>query len=169
MNKKIRNRGVSAVIGTVLMIALVILIIGVVWVSINSLIGEQIEGSEACFGNFGKVELDKRYTCHNSSSNEFQFSISVGDIVVDSMLVSVSSESGTKSFEISNTAMNNVRMYSQATYGGVVTVPGENSGFTYVTNITGIGIGTPDSVSVAPIINENQCSVSDTVLEINIC
>ena len=162
------KRGISTVIGTVIMITLVLVVVGVVWVSINNLVTKQIKSTESCFGNYGKVTLDKRYTCYNSSSNETQFSINVGDIIVDSVLVSISSQSGTKSLKISNTTMSNVRMYN-GVYGGLVEAPGENSGFTYVVNTNGLGIGVPDSISIAPIMNENQCEVSDSLSNIGNC
>lgn len=169
LNKRQKNnKGISTVIGTVMMITLVLVIVGVVWVSINNLVGEQIKATESCFGNFGKVILDKRYTCYNSSSNELQFSINIGNIVVDSVLVSISSQSGTKSVGISNTTISNIKMYN-GVYGGLVEIPGKNAGFTYVADINGLGIGIPDSISIAPIINENQCEISDSLFDINVC
>jgi len=162
------KRGISGVIATVIMIALVLAVVGVVWISVSTLVNEQVKDSEACFGNFGKVTLDKKYTCYNATRNEFQFSINVGDITVDSVLSSVSSASGTKSFDIENTTINNVRTYS-GSYGGIVQAPGKNSGFTYVVNLTGLGIGKPDSISIAPIINGNQCEISDSLSNIGNC
>ena len=164
----LKKRGISTVIATVIMITLVLVIIGVVWVSINNLVSKEIQTAESCFGNFGKVTLDKRYTCLNSSSNELQFSISIGDITIDSVLVSISSQSGSKSLEISNTNMSNVKMYN-GVYGQLVEIPEKNSGFTYVVDINAFGIGSPDSVSIAPIISENQCGVSDSLLDISKC
>ena len=169
MNKiGLNKRGISTVIATVIMITLVLVIIGVVWVSINNLVSKEIKTTESCFGNFGKVTLDKRYTCLNSSSNELQFSINIRDVTIDSVLVSISSQSGTKSLEISNINMSNIKMYN-GTYGELVEIPGKNAGFTYVVDINGLGIGSPDSISIAPIISENQCGVSDSLLEIDKC
>jgi len=166
--KSLNKKGVSAIIATILMITLVLIIIGVIWVSINNLISKEIKTTESCFGNFGKVTLDKRYTCLNSSSNELQFSINIGDITVDRVLVSISSISESKSLEISNTTMNNVKMYNGA-YGGLIEVPEKNAGSTYVVDIDGLGISTPDSISIAPIISETQCGVSDSLFEISKC
>ena len=169
MNKKdLNKKGISTVIATVLMIAIVIVIVGIVWISISGLIGQQIESSESCFGNFGKVTLDKRYTCYNPSSNELQFSINVGDIVLDSVLVSVSSQSGAKSFEIENTTISDVKRYG-GVYGEIIEIPEKNAGVTYVVNVSGLGITNPDSISIAPIINKNQCEVSDSLSNIGVC
>lgn len=166
---KLKNReGVSTIIATMILILIVITVAGVVWVSVNNLIDKQVRSSESCFGNFGKITLDKRYTCYNSSLNEFQFSINVGDINIDSLLVSISSRSGTKSFKILNNTINNVKTYNEV-YGGIIKVPEKNAGLTYVVNITGLGIGSPDSISIAPIINANQCEVSDSLSKIDNC
>ena len=163
-----KRRGISTVIGTVIMIALVIVIVGIVWVSINTLVNSQIQSSESCFGNFGKVQIEKRYTCYNQSSNEFQFSVSVGDIKVDSVLVSLASSSGTKSINIGNSTVSNVRMFN-GNYGETVVAPEKNAGYTYVVNVTGFGIGIPDSVSIAPVINDNQCEISDSLNDVGVC
>lgn len=162
------NKGISGIIATVIMIAIVIGVVGVVWVSINNLISEKIKSTESCYGNFGKVTLEKRYSCYNSTSNEFQFSIKIRDIVVDSVLISISSPSSSKSFEISNIAINNVKMYN-GTYGEVITIPEKNAGFTYVVNTSEFGIGIPDTITIAPIINDIQCEISDLLAEIDKC
>jgi flagellin-like protein len=164
MNKK----GVSGVIATVMMIALVLVVVSVVWVSINNLIGEKIDESEACFGNFGKVTLEKKYTCQNVSSGEFQFSINVGDITVDSVLVSVGSVSAAKSITINGSSISNVKMYGGVS-GGTISLPGKNSGFTYVIDLASFGVGTPNSIKIAPIINSRQCDVSDSLATIENC
>lgn len=167
MSKKV-NKGISTIIATVIMIAIVLGVVGVVWVSINNLISNQIKSSESCFGNFGKVTLDKKYTCYNSSSNELQFSIKIGNIVVDSVLISISSPSSSKSLEISNTSISNVKMYN-GTDGEIIAIPGKNAGLTYIINTGEFGIGIPDTVTIAPIINGIQCDASDSVVDINRC
>ena len=162
------NKGISGIIATVIMIAIVMGVIGVVWISINTLISEKIKSTESCYGNFGKVTLERRYSCYNSTSNEFQFSIKIGDIVVDSVLVSISSPSSSKSFEISDIAINNVKMYN-GTYGEVITIPEKNAGFTYVVNTSEFGVGIPDTIAIAPIINDIQCEISDSLVDISGC
>ena len=167
MNKK-NDKGISGVVATVIMIAIVVVVIGIVWVFVNDLISDQIETSTSCYGNFGKVSLDKKYTCYNLSSNEFQFSINIADITIDRVLVSISSTSSSKSFKISDTQISSVRMYSGA-YGDVIKIPGKNAGSTYVANVSEFGIGAPDSIKIAPIINDIQCDVSDSIFEIDTC
>lgn len=162
------QKGISTIIATMILILMVVVVAGIVWVSVNDLVSKQIKSSESCFGNFGKITLDKKDTCYNSSSKELQFSVNVGDINLDSLLVSISSIPGTKSFKIAGSIIGNVRMYN-GTYGEVIKLPEKNAGLTYVVNTTGLGIGSPDSISIAPIINANQCGVSDSLSRINNC
>tara|TARA_Y100000310_G_scaffold342908_1_gene448197 strand:+ start:9603 stop:10121 length:519 start_codon:yes stop_codon:yes gene_type:complete len=162
----IKKKGISGIVATVIMIALVVGITSVLWLVINNLVKDQISSSESCFGNFGEVTLNKQYTCKNS--NEIQFAMNIGDISIDSVLISVSGQSGAKSFEIKNNSYSYVKMYS-GSYNGTLQLPGKNSGLTYVINLAGIGITDAKSIKIAPIINANQCEVSDSVIEISNC
>lgn len=164
----IKKKAISGIVATVIMIALVVGVISILWVVVSNLVKEQIGSSEACFGNFGKVTLNKQYTCYNSGSNEIEFAMSIGDITIDSVIVSVSGKSGAKSFEVKNESYSYVRMYS-GSYGGTLQLPDKNAGLTYVINLAGIGIADAKSIRIAPIINSNQCEVSDSILEINNC
>jgi len=90
MNYKERGmgkKGISGVIAAVIMIALVMAAVIIVWSVVIPLIKNQLTETESCFGIFGKVTINNMYTCHNSSSNNFQFSINIGDIDVDEVVV----------------------------------------------------------------------------------
>jgi len=166
------RKGVSGVVAMVLMITLVIVVVGVVWVVVNNLVSESIESTESCFGIFDKVKITTGYTCYNSSSEELQFSISVGDITVDELLVSVSSEGTSTSFKLSSDAQESyLKNYGVGTnYGEILIFPGKNSGRTYVFNMTNAGLsGIPDSIEIAPIIEKKQCGVSDSISEFDNC
>ena len=84
------RRGISGIVVTMLMIALVVVVTTIVWTAINSLIKENISSSQDCFGNFGKITLDKKYTCYDSDINVVRFSINIADIKVDDLLISIS-------------------------------------------------------------------------------
>jgi hypothetical protein len=166
-----KRKGVSVVVATVIMIVLVIAAIAIVWVVVTNIVEEGIEGSEACFGIFDKVTIENGYTCYNSSSEEFQFSINLGDIQVDEILVAVSSAGSTKSFNLgSNTQESYLKNYLDESYGGTLQFPGKNAGRTYVLDMSSAGLsGSPDSLEIAPIINDEQCGVSDSVSEFDDC
>lgn len=162
------KKGMSQIIATMIMVMLVIVVSAIVFNFVSNLTNERIKSSEACFGNYGKITIDNRYTCYNSTSNEVQVFISVGDISVDSFLVSVSANSGAKSFEIKDGDSNFIREYS-GNYGGSISVPGKNSGKTYIINLDTLGLSNAKSVSIAPVIGGNQCEVSDSVGQIDNC
>lgn len=163
------NKGVSGIIATIIMIALVLVIAGALWATINNLVGDKISSSESCFGNFGKVTLNKQFTCKDTVSNEIDFAISRGDIDLDKILVSVEGPSGTKSFEITNSsAYSYVKMYNGA-FNGTLQLPDKNAGLTYSVGLVQIGITDATTIKIAPIINGNQCEVSDSVTSLNSC
>lgn len=166
---KIENqKGISQIIATMLMIVLVLGATSIVFSVVNNLVQDEIESSESCFGNFGKVTINKQYTCQDFDSNEFQFLINVGDVNIGGLLVSVSGNSGTKSFKITNEAMSFVKTYN-GLYGQVVNPPNKNSGLTYIINLSEISVGGVDSITIAPIMENNQCEVSDSLSGIDNC
>ncbi len=81
------KRGISGVVAAVILIALVMAATAIVWVVVNNLIETKLKGAESCLDIFEKATLNSRYTCYNSSSNRFLFSINLGDIDVDEILV----------------------------------------------------------------------------------
>ncbi len=166
-----KKKGISGIVATVIMIALVVGVTAIVWVVINNLITDQIGSTESCFGSFGEVTLNKQYTCHdlNPLINEIKFSINIDDLNVDSVLVSISGESGAKSFEIKNSSTYSyVKMFS-GSYGGALQLPEKNAALTYIVNLTGSGVSDAKSIKIAPIINDNQCEVSDSIIEVSSC
>ena len=165
------KRGISGVIAMVIMVALVLAVIAIVWVVVNNLIEDEIESSESCFGIFDKVIIENSYTCYNDTGQEIQFSINIGDIDVDEILVRVSGAGTTKSFSLSSGVQETfLKNYLNTSYGGGLVFPGKNAGRTYVLDMVLADLsGTPDLMEIAPIINEKQCGVSDTLSEFDDC
>ncbi len=163
--KKFKKKGLSTIIVTVLLIGLTIVAVGIVWAVVNNLIREKISNTEACFGNFGKVSLNPQYTCYKTASKEFQFSISIGDIDVEKVIVGISSVGETGSYAIPG-ANADVKKFVAGTYGEDLSLPGRNAGTTYVTKAF---TTKPDLVKIAPVINGEQCDFSDTLTEIDEC
>jgi len=166
---KIGNqKGLSQIIATMMIIMLVLGATAIVFNVVTNLIKEETESSESCFGNFGKVTINKQYTCHNFSSNEIQFLINIGDVDIAGLLISVSGNSEAKSFEITNETISFVKTY-KGSYGDVINPPNKNSGLTYIVNLSEMGIGSADSITIAPIIEDQQCGVSDSLSGIDNC
>jgi flagellin-like protein len=160
------KRGVSGIITMVILIALTLVVIGIVWIVINNLVEEQIENTESCFGIQDKVKINDLYTCWNSNSSELRFSIGVEDIEPNEILISIASVGETSSFRINNTVTNitNVVNYPSRTEG--IKIPGKNSGLTYIHT----GFTTkPDQIEVAPVLNGEQCGITDSMREIEVC
>jgi len=164
------KKAVSGVVVVVIMIALVMVTTLIVWGVVKNIVKGRLSDVESCFGIFGKVTINNRYTCYNSSSNELQFSISIGDVNVDKILVLISGGGATKSFEISSEEELITGLGPYPSGSGNVTLPGKNSGLTYIYNLTQGGFLTvPDSIQLIPIIEGKQCDVSDSLSEIDSC
>jgi|TARA_Y100000310_G_C20663597_1_gene806197 FlaG/FlaF family flagellin (archaellin) len=164
-----KKKGISGIIATMMMVGLVVIVTGVVFFFINGIIDEQIENSESCFGNLEKVTIDKDLTCLNSTSNELQFFINMGDIELTGLLVSVRGATEGKSFEINDGAsFSYLKKYGKSP-GESLTVPGKNSGVTYVVKLAELGITDADTIKIAPKINDVQCEVSDSTSSIDNC
>jgi len=166
------KHGLSGIITAVIMIALVMAAAVIVWGVVNSLLKGQMEGAEACFGNYNKVTINSMYTCYEFIGvNDYHvhFSLSIGDIEVDEIIVSVSSEGSTNSYTLTNEGqtINGLANYDSIGFGtDSIILPGENAGKTYIAD----GFTEkPDLIKIAPIIGGNQCEVSDTLSNIEVC
>ena len=60
-----QRKGLSTVVATVIMIALVMSAIAIVWGVVTNLVEEQLEGADSCISVFDKVEINGRYTCYD--------------------------------------------------------------------------------------------------------
>jgi len=163
MNIK-NNRGVSGIIATVIMIALVVVISGIVWVVVQNLVTEQLEGAGTCLDILDKVNINDRYTCYNSTSSEFQFAIGLEDLDVEKVLVSISGATLTKTYTISKdrTASSDELVFYNGT--GEVYLPKLNEGFTYK-----LAIARPDSITIYPVLGGKQCGSTDSLTDISSC
>ncbi len=164
------QRGLSAIVITVILIALSMVAIALVWGFVNNMVKGQIDKSESCFGNYEKIKINGEYTCYDTANSIFRFSLMIEDINADKVTVSVSSAGSVKSYEITNTAEQFTElpylltMYSGATPANVI-LPGKNSGLTY--NAT--GFTSVDRIQIMPTIGGNVCSVADSLSDIQEC
>ena len=168
MGKKLNKKGIASIVATVMLIALTIVLVGIMWAIINNLVEKETESSGSCFGIFEKVSLNSEYTCY--INNEFRFSINIGDIDVDEILVGISTEGDSSTFKISKipSEIDNLVMYPGGSSS--ISLPSKNAGLTYVFDMAGAGfLSDPDSISIAPIIKGAQCDISDSMNEIERC
>ena len=174
MAKKLQSnkKGLSAVVVTLMLILLSIVAVGLVWTFVSNVLNKQISSSEACVGNVDKVKLEPHYTCWepgaNGNPSAVRVSLSLGDVDVDKVIISISSADKIQSYTITNT-LSNVDGLKPVPYSSgstQVVLPLKNSGLTY--NATGFS-SEIDSIKIAPVIKGNQCDVSDTLTQIENC
>lgn len=162
------SKGLSAIVTTVILIALSIAAVVVVWSFVNNFINKEVESSGSCFGNFDKVYLNKLYTCYEPVGGNYnlRFSIGIGDIEVEKVIVSIYSESSVKSYTLTNVnqTLPGLTLYPSGLTN--VILPKKNSGLSY--KVEGF-TDKIDSIEIAPVIGGNQCDVSDSYSEIDNC
>lgn len=165
-----KKNGISEIVTTLIIIGLILVATGIVWAVINGMISEKIKNSQACFGNLDKITLEKKFTCYddsNSLNKQVRFSINIGDADVDSVLISITDGTSTKTFKLSNQD----QAISGLTYfGGTspqnVKLPSKNGGNNYLYSWGG---DSPTSLQIAPIINGVQCETSDSIQNFDSC
>ena len=158
-------KGVSTIIASVIMIALVLVIGGVVWSVVNGIVQDNLEGTGTCFKVFDQVEFNRGYTCWNNTGNETRFSVNIKDANIDEALVTISGSGESKSYRLKPTgAEGNVVLWPS---GGQAILPGNNSGKTY--SVFNDFKTKPDSIAVYPIIKGNQCDAEDVISTIDSC
>jgi hypothetical protein len=163
-----KERGLSTVIATVIMIVLVMAAIVMVWSAINNMIRNKTEGAQACFdvGFSEKVVINEDYTCYNSTDDMVQFSLSVADVDIDGVLVAISSAGNSKSYVITNTPQTITGLLNYPDGSTSIVLPSKNSGKTYLA--TGFS-DEVDSIKIAPIVGDKQCEQSDEIHQIEDC
>ncbi|OGI12485.1 hypothetical protein A3K64_04200 [Candidatus Micrarchaeota archaeon RBG_16_36_9] len=164
----VSKKGLSTVVVTLILIALSMMAVMLIWTFINKMIRSQIESSESCFGNYDKVQINGEYTCYeeNGGAYNLRFSLMIGDVKVDKVRVSVSSESTVKGYEIAggNETIEGLAMYPSGSM--LINLPAKNAGVTY--RATGF-TSRIDSIRIAPVIGGTVCEVSDSIAEIENC
>jgi len=164
------KKGLSTIVVTLLLILLSLVAIGIVWTFVNNLIKNQISSNEACYGNFDKVEINKKYTCYEVMSGatttyNIRFSLSVGDVDVEKIIVGIYTDNEIKSYEISNFSQTLAGL-KPVPSGTQVELPDKNSGLSY--NGTGF-TSKINSIQITPVISGTQCEVSDSLSQIENC
>jgi len=161
----IGKKGLSQVIGTVLMVLITLALIAGLWGPIQSFMTKNIDKAEACTGNFEKIVLNNEYTCYNSTSNETYVSIGMKDIDIDSLLIAVNYKDDSKLFRVENGSNTIDGVSNYFDRSATIQLPKKNSGKTYVVK----GPGRPVIINIAPKIMDEQCDVIDKMEPVGIC
>ncbi len=163
------KKALSGVVMMVIMIALVMVIMAVVITTTKKTVEEKIGQTEACnIDIFDKLSINSDYVCYDSTNKEFVFSINRGDIDLDKLLISISSETESQTFEMRNKVDEDFggKIVSYPDRSTTVRLPGKNSGKTYI--LTEFSEQVTD-IRIAPVISEKQCEVIDTLSNIVDC
>jgi len=164
------KKALSAIVTTFLLIVISLVAVGLLWAFVNNLVKNQIGNNEACYGNYDKVEINYKYTCYefvagSTPTYNIRFSLSIGDIDVDKVIVGVSSASTSKSYEITK-ASQLISGLTPYPSGTSVVLPDKNSGSSYL----GTGFADPiEEIRIIPVIDGTQCQISDTLSQIENC
>jgi hypothetical protein len=173
-NKNYLNKsGLSTVVSVLLIILLTMAAIAIVWTFVRNMVNENKDQVESCFKveSSEMVTLNGLYTCYDTTTipDNIQFSINIGDVEIDSLVVSIMYAGSSESVILTNEpiAITTLKPYGGA-FNQPVSLPGKNSGKTYALRVedelTGI-----DWIKIAPIINDNQCGVTDQIYDVSDC
>lgn len=169
-----KNKGLSTVVATLMMVLLTLVLVGILWAVISGLVNENTDNTKSCFNIYKKVEINGEYTCYNGTGANKMLLVSLNqkDLDADEILISVNSLEIQKSYALKNyssTVSPNMGYYNK-TLGEQIAIPGINSGRTYIIDLTAEGYTTkPTKISVVPIINGEQCDKSDELNEVVYC
>lgn len=166
------KKGLSAVIAAVILILLVMVVTGIVWTAITGLVRDETERTQTCFqvGLSDNVRINEEFTCYNttnSTNKKVRFSIGIGDVEIESLLVSISADGSSKSFTLTNEETTISGLVNYPDGSNNIVLPQKNSGKTYIAE--GFVASEVDSIRIAPTIDGNFCDVTDTIDQIDNC
>lgn len=164
------KKAISEVIATLLLVALTMIAVGIIWAAVNTFVKTSVSSTKACYGLNDKVTLNNLYTCYNGtySPKELWFAVDVGDVDnVQDILVSITWQGNSTSFRINQNNATSGLLYFNRT--GPVTIPGKNRGITYIYPLPSYFTDVPDSIEIAPIVDNQLCSSVDSIEQIDNC
>lgn len=141
------GKGISNLVETVLMILITLAAVGIITWAVMPLIKGGIGNAQKC--NEAGITINSDYTYYNSTTTILALTLAKGpkDVQIDKIQIKLRDASGASNI-------------SEQT-----TVPGINSDTNYLINTTALGIGSPVSIGIAPVINtgkaEYMCQMSE--------
>ena len=158
------KKALSAIVSVMMLILIVVAGTVIIWKVLSKTVDEGLGEAKSCYDLIGKVTVNSEYTCYNSINDEMNFSVEVGDVDIDGLLIVLTFEDSSVSFELTNepTTVENLRNYDGT---NDVKAPGKNAGSTYIAiNI----LEMPFSIKIAPKINDNLCE-GDSFTNMGFC
>ncbi len=182
INKRLKNKkALSTVVATVVIILLTVAAIAIVWTFVKGMVDRNKNQVESCFNVEAgeKVSLNGLYTCYADrtvpSDGDFEqvlVSLNIANVNVEAVVISIMAGGSTKTVTLTNTetAYEDVANYmGPGGFNYPLRLPDKNSGKTY--NISGFtdGLQKVDWIKIAPIVNGNQCGVTDQINDVADC
>lgn len=178
-NKKFKNKkALSTVVATVVIIMLTVAAIAIVWTFVKAMVEKNRDQVESCFDieSGQKVLLEGLYTCYGLDTEgnleNVSVSISIADVEIEALVISIMTGGSTKTVTLTNTptAYPDVKNYNGP--GGFdypLSLPEKKSGKTYVIAGFPEGLTEVDWIRIAPIVNGNQCGITDQINDVANC
>jgi len=117
------------------------------------------------------VELNPLYACYNQTTgdDELWFYVEVGEVEqLEDILVSISGQGTSTSFKMIADNPANISYYNR-TKPANIGIPGQGGGQGYIYVLPSLFTQVPGSIAIAPIINKEQCGVSDSIGQFDSC
>ena len=157
MIENIKNKkGISVVIGVLILIAMVFVLVAIVYSVVLPMVEDNLAYAEACSVNIlDKIEINSMNTCYHKATRGINISINIRDIAMDELLISVSTDSESGSITLDDSE--DIK---------------PNSGRLHPLKLEenfGLSTGDAESIRIAPVINGKQCSEVDSLYSIPAC
>ncbi|MBU2616694.1 MAG: hypothetical protein KKB79_01795, partial [Nanoarchaeota archaeon] len=152
-------------------VAMTIVAVSIVWSVTQNLVDDQTSGAKACFDILGKVSFNDQNTCYTGLETEvqtLQFSIDIGDVYVDAVVIGISEATKNTNLELNLTTsqIDYLTMYDESTD---ISLPGRNSGSTYIFDMEGAEFTFVPELRITPKINGTFCDTSDVMTNVPQC
>lgn len=163
----------SAVVTTVILVALSLAAVVMVWGVVQGIINDATRDIESCSDVFGKIEINKRFTCYNATSNELRLNMELSDIEVNKLIVSFTGQGGEGgSMELMDGLKKPYLREYSGNYSEEVKLPQKYGKTTYVLNISDSNApisSNPSKIEVSAEIKGKNCGKLDDVYSIEYC
>jgi len=146
MRNKIKKRGVSAVVATVLLVLITFMAIGIVVGVIIPMVREGLEKGKSCFElrEYFKI-VESEYSCYNSTNTKLMVERGMEDFEVKGFAVSISYDGESKRYDIFNGANYADVAIKDSNFGEELELPKPGEARTYIFRL---GKGSKASISV---------------------
>ena len=157
---RIRKKGISAIVATVLIILITVAAVTIVWAAIIPMISNQLESGTVCLDAVTQLQLvDAGYTCVNVTGEEVSFQIKHGarSFDLEDVQILISSSGNTDSFRL-------LESDSEAE------LPKANEERTFTIDVSEMGaaVADIDGIQIAPIVSvgntEKICDSSSSMV-----